>query len=95
MRDLSIRIIQRFRHQYNICQEQMEQFLANAEEIAADPPVPAAAAAAAGGSDGEEGGGESAAGAAAAAGSDVDGDADDEAAVSLILKCFLGVGVTE
>lgn len=68
----------------------MEQFLANAEEIAADPPVPAAAA----GSDEGEGGGGSAAGAAAAAGPDADGDADDEAVVSVVANRdrFRGVG---
>jgi len=71
----------------------MEQFLASAEVIAADPPAPAAAtdASAEGGSDGDEEGGESAAG-AASGGVGGNEDADDEAAVSILVKCLRGVG---
>lgn len=103
MRDLSMRIIRRYRHHHDQCQDSAERFFAQAAEIAAEPPVPfaplagepaaAAEGAAAGGGGGEggegEGEGEEAAGGEAEAGSAAVG-ADNEAVSSRAFVFVLG-----
>lgn len=85
MRDLSIRIIRRYRIHHDHCRDQAERFFGHAAEIAGVPPVPlaplaaeppAVAAAAAGGGGG---GGESGAAGGDADAGPVAGGADDDA----------------